>query len=341
VPPPSPLLVNYPGYSESHTANHLLWHLGQPHPVNQTGIPEGGNALVEVYQAIDEALGKIWAALPRDSHIMAYSIDHTAINSMDVPSMALLPELLFRWNFPSSQALAVGDMARPVPAPRYDYRAHWKQEVWNLRTNIGERLLVSPDLQERQGDPLSWNPANWYRGLWPRMRAFALPSVSDGHIRLNVQGRESNGIVPVEEYPGVLSELSALLVQAINPRTQRPLVQRVERTRENPFDAPDVPPDLIVCWDDSTPADALDSPELGRIGPLPYFRSGGHVSHGTPIENMFVACGPKIAPGTVCATGKLDDLSATILDLVDAGIPDHGAGRSLLGRPVPVQCSGL
>ena len=86
----------------------------------------------------------------------------------------------------------------------------------------------------------------------------------------------------------------------------------------------------MVCWDDRYPSDVLDSPELGRIGPLPYFRSGGHVSHGTPIENRFFACGPGVAPGRMADVGKLEDLPVTLLTLMGVRVPESLPGRSLL-----------
>jgi len=318
-------------YPEVHTANHMLWHLGEDHPL-RVHTPQTGHAVLEIFQAIDHAIGRIVERLPADTNVVVYTVDHTDVNSMDVPSMALLPELLYRWNFPGSRALAAGDGTQPVPPLRTDYGRHWKHEVWALRTPVGETQLVAPDQQERLGDPLSWNPANWYKPLWPGMRAFALPSVSDGYIRLNVLGRESQGWVEADRYQATLDELGQLLQRATNPRTGRPLVKSLTQTRKSPWDAPEIPPDLIVCWDDSMPADTLDSPDVGRIGPLPYFRSGGHASHGTVIENMLVAQGPDIPPGTSTRTGHLEDLPASLLHLLGAQIPGHIKGENLF-RP--------
>lgn len=84
-----------------------------------------------------------------------------------------------------------------------------------------------------------------------------------------------------------------LLMESVkNPRTGKPLVKKIIRTRKRPDEHPHLPPDLIVCWQDNAPADAADIPGLGRIGPLPFFRTGGHVAHGTEINNFLVATGP-------------------------------------------------
>lgn len=318
-------------YSESHTANHMLWHLGEAFPVVLQDAPPG-HAMLEVYQAIDRGIGRIRGCLPRDAHLLVYTIDHTSWNTMDVPSLALLPELAYRWNFPGRSALAPGDPRRPVPPLRRDYARHWKHEVWSLATEAGASELESPSVQEAQGDPLSWHPANWYRPLWPRMKAFALPSVSDGHLRVNLKGREAAGVVEADDYDRVLDDLCRVLERTTNPRTGRLLVQRLLRTRRAPSDAPEIPPDLIVCWDGGAPADAMDSPEFGRIGPVPFFRSGGHVAHGTVCENTIFACGPGIAAGSRMRSGALEDLPATILHLAGAAPPAHMSGRSLLER---------
>lgn len=110
------------------------------------------------------------------------------------------------------------------------------------------------------------------------------------------------------------------------------MVKQLIATRDKPGDSPAIPPDLIICWNDQFPADILDSPDCGRIGPLPYFRTGGHVAHGTLVENLFAVRGPGIAPGQKTRRGNLEDLPATILDLLGAQVPSGMTGSTLLSR---------
>jgi predicted AlkP superfamily phosphohydrolase/phosphomutase len=188
---------------------------------------------------------------------------------------------------------------------------------------------------EAEGEPLNWNPAIWYQDLWPQMRAFALAPVSDGYIRVNLAGREANGVVAPEDYDATLAELTAILERLTDPRTGRPVVERIERTRAGPHDNPDIPPDLIVCWRSDTPFDAIESPGFGRIGPLPFFRSGGHRAHGARIDNVLFARGPGIVPGSTAVPGHLHDVPATILALMGAEPAGPLDGRPLVepGRP--------
>lgn len=317
-------------FCETHTANHLLWHLDGQHPVNQVGVRQS-QLLLEISQAVDSAIGRLIAAVPDGSTVAIYTIDHTAANSMDVPSMALLPEMLYRWNYPEQALMAPGKAGMPVPPLRRDYTNVWKHEIWALLTDSGKVLLESPGALEASGHPLSWHPAAWYRKLWPSMKAFALPSVSDGYVRINVKGREAKGVVDPDDYLDTLESISAMLHSLTNPRTGKPAVKALHRTRDFAFDTPDIPPDLIVSWSDDNPADCIDCPALGRVGPLPYFRTGGHLAHGSVIEGLFAAQGPEIAPGTIARSGTLEDVPATILALLDAIPNPEMTGKSLLG----------
>lgn len=318
-------LLNFP---ETHTANHLLWHVGEDHPISDgTQKPP---AMLEICRAIDESIGRLIAAMPNGSTAVIFTIDNTAVNSMDVPSMAMLPELLYRWNFPGDVLLAPGKAGAPVPPIRRDYRELWKHEMWALVTGKGLELLESPRFLESSGHPLSWNPAAWYRKLWPSMKAFALPSVSDGYVRLNIRGREASGLVDISDYHRTLESVSAMLQSLTNPRTGKPAVKALTRIRDSAFDCPEIPPDLIVSWNDESPADSIDSLDFGRIGPLPYFRTGGHLSYGSLVEGIFAAQGPGILHGARTRTGKLEDIPATILALLGATPSSEMTGKSLL-----------
>jgi hypothetical protein len=313
-------------YIEGHTANHLFWHVGQSYPV-PSPFPAGSDPIAALYQSIDTGVGRIAAVLSPETTLVLFTIDDTGANKLDVPGMALLPEMLFRWSFPGRSALAGGDA---MATPRTDYHGHWKHEVWALRTPDGDRLLKGPAVLEAEGDPLSWNPASWYRPLWAEMKAFALPTLADGYIRLNVAGREAAGTVSPDSFDATVAEIVAMLEQLRDPRTGEPAVDQLIRIREKPADAPELPPDLVVLWRSDRPLDALDSPQFGQVGPLPYFRSGGHRRHGSRIDNLMLACGPGIAPGSTAAPGRLEDLAATLLDLVGAESAEPIDGRPLL-----------
>ena len=43
-------------------------------------------------------------------------------------------------------------------------------------------------------------PATRYQPLWHKMRVFALPSFYEGRMRINLLGREWDGLVPLELY---------------------------------------------------------------------------------------------------------------------------------------------
>ena len=227
-------------FPETHTANHLLWHLGHEHPSSSVDFERGRSPLLDVTQAVDAAIGRIRAQLSPEQTLAVFTIDHTAHNVMDVPSMALLPELLFRWCFDGAAALGSCDESAPLEPPSRKFKAHWKHETWALATELGRRELISPATLDANGDKLSWNPASWYRLCWPRMRAFALPGVSDGYIRLNVKGRESKGLVDPEAFGATLDSLVRLMESVKNPRTGNPLVKKVIRIRERPDECPEI-----------------------------------------------------------------------------------------------------
>ena len=153
-----------------------------------------------------------------------------------------------------------------------------------------------------------WHVAAWYRDAWPRLPAFVLPGYLDAHVRINLVGRERDGIVERDDYARACDEIEQLLRACRNGATGAPIVRDVHRIRESdPFDPEGPPPDLVVHLDG---ADAIEHPDAGAVGPFVATRTGAHTSNG-----FAYLAGPSITPGprgrfAVC------DLSATLTALV-------------------------
>jgi hypothetical protein len=149
----------------------------------------------------------------------------------------------------------------------------------------------SPDAPSAHGD-LAWQPAAHYRRHWPRMSAFALPSFYDGRIRINLRGRERDGIVEPSRYEETCRALETLLRECRDPRTGRPAVADIERaSTADPLALAGSESDLLVVW--SGTAAALEHPRLGLIGPVALRRTGGH----TGPHGMAYVATPGLAPG--------------------------------------------
>ena len=165
-----------------------------------------------------------------------------------------------------------------------------------------------------------------------------MPSFSEGYIRINLQGREPQGIVAPADYDALCDELTAELHRLVNARTGKRIVKKVIKTRDSVADRRPGKPDadLVVLWDDE-PTDVVDHPKYGRIGPIPYRRSGSHRARG-----FWAVKGPGIAAGTVFPEADAIHLPATILELMGAPVPAHLDGRAMIkpGTAAPMQIIG-
>jgi len=311
-------------FAECHTAGHLFWHLSQEHALAPLLRQSGdGDFMFEVARAIDEGLAAIEQALPPGAVFMVFSPHGMQGNTLDTYSMLLLPELIYRWST-GRAALALGDASAPVPPPAVSYSRHWRDEVWDLRTAHGAEVLESPAEQELREDPLDWDPGNWYRKAWPAMKAYVLPGYSEGLVRVNVQGRDGTTGVPSAQFAAVSEELISVIHALRDARTGESIVQEVVRVRSEPGASPGSPADLMVVWRDDCITDVVDHPVHGRIGPVPYFRSGGHST-----EGFFLAQGPQFPPGLRLPSITTPDVTATVLEALGVPRPAH-----LEGKPV-------
>ncbi|MBO0348441.1 alkaline phosphatase family protein [Phormidium pseudopriestleyi FRX01] len=342
-------------FSETHSAGHDLWYLSQPdHPLYEHKLNTASeDPMLAVFEAVDRALGNLLAEVPEDAYLVVFSAHGSGNNTTDVPSMLFLPEFLYRFSFPGKVAIAPGKPGTIpeaiVSAPR---RKTWTGEIWErkyspnplkqflrqqlpsqchpmldrLLGTFGEAPLGSPEQLRQQGNPLFWQPATWYSPLWPQMKAFAIPSYSEGYIRINLAGREPSGIVSPEEYDSLCQEITAQLYGWTNARTGGPVVKKVIHTPPNRRTRPEA--DLIVIWNDK-PADVIDCGQFGRIGPVPYRRTGSHRNRG-----FLNITGPGIRPGTQLREGHGVDLAPTILKLMNAPIPGYYDGTSLVEKSV-------
>ena len=339
------------GFGETHTLGHDLYNMSQPdHPLYPytNKIDTLGDPMLKGFQQVDRAVGRILDVAPEDSYVVLFAVHGMGANLTDLLSMMLLPEIIYRFNFPGKAALGYGDIDRPAPPIITNkIRNGWSAEVWRqvYEPNPIKKLwhtwthkkflrepkhgLLSPyPLLEKKVE-LSWMPAFWYSSLWPQMKAFALPAYADGHIRINLKGRDRDGIVEPSEYDALCNEITDVLYRLKDGRSQQSLVKQVVRTRKSPLDndskLPD--PDLIVVWHE-IPTDVVDSPDVGRIGPITYNRPGGHRENG-----FLLAKGEGITANSDLSTGRAVDIGPTILNLMGAEIPEYFDGKPLLKIP--------
>lgn len=288
-------------FAEAHIAGHLLWHTDLPHPL--ASVTPSRGLLREVYIALDKAIGELTKNIPDETMLVLMAVHGMKPNNTDLNSLLFLPEALYRWQF-GKAALAEGNPGATKAALPLHYRTHWKDEVWDLATPSGRRDLISPAQLESEEDPHDWCPLRWYAPLWPDMRAFALHSYSHGMIRINLAGREANGCVQPNDYDAICSGLEDMLLELRCARSGEPLVGKLSRTRSDPFEeGMHIPPaDIMVEWTDRV-TDMITSPVVGQIGPVPFFRSGGHGPRGFCIMRGPGISGNSSLPADMQVTG--------------------------------------
>ena len=341
---------------EAHGAVEGLWHGVDPdHPLHRHPSGEAaGRALIDVHRSLDGMVRDV-AAAAGDAAIIALSMGGMGPNHSDAASMVLLAELLYRHAFGRSLLTLPREWtAEPRSVPILPEDGNWQDATANWVPEPSEKEPPPPagplrSLARRLPRPLKsflkgidaaaaewrsldtrgtrqelyWQPVMRYRRYWRRMPAFALPSFYDGRIRLNVRGRERDGLIDPARYEETCRELEAMLGECRDPRTGEPAVAFVERAwTRNPLALTGSEADLVVGWRGVIAA--LEHPRLGLIGPVPLRRTGGH----TGQHGMAYVCAPGVEAGERGVRSSFD-VVPTVVRLLGKEPPARMSGCSL------------
>jgi predicted AlkP superfamily phosphohydrolase/phosphomutase len=151
-------------------------------------------------------------------------------------------------------------------------------------------------------------------------RWFEVPNNAPGAIRINLRGREANGMVaPGAEYDRVCDDLTSWLGEIVNLDSGEPLVHRVWRADSRYERRPDDRfADLYVEWNSNHPIERVYSPRVGVVvGEDDHWRTGDHRRHG-----LLLARGPGIEPGVRADPIRTVDVSATLCAAVGVSLHD-------------------
>jgi predicted AlkP superfamily phosphohydrolase/phosphomutase len=298
------------GFCEPHPAGHYLW------PVNVDAVGGADEqqiaALLRFYIALDKAVGALLDALPADAALFIVSGDGVCPNRC---AWYLLPAVLERLGYTCPATNHESGHAAP-------------------RSLVGRsKGLVSAQTRRRIANVLPW----WLRDKlgareqaanidWSKTRAFTLPTDLEGCIRINLKGREPQGIVePGREYSELCEEIRLTMMELINPANGTPAVRKVWiRNEVFPGERQEQLPDVIVTWNNEAHFKSLASPRFGSVeGDNADPRPGTHSPDG-----FLLAAGAGV-PSGLQGSGRLVDVAPTAMKLLGLTVPAELEGVPL------------
>ena len=336
---------------ELHSVSEAMWHGIDPvHPLHGIATAEPSRAAIRaVYRAIDRLVGRLTEAFP-DAATIVWCLHGMGPNNADVPSMLLLAELLCRnqlgfgllrtrpeWSTAPGGIAMLGEdenweLAMLSAVRREAQAEHFR---WTGTADTGAPNGAPWPANRNGAVPalIDWMPAARYCGLWPEMRAFALPSYLDGRVRINLSGRESRGKVSPASYDAACDAVEYLVRRCRDIHTGEPVVASIERCGgPDPAALGPTACDMIVHW--RAPTQGFDHPRLGRIGPVPYRRTGGH----TGGHGFAYLAGSDLPPGDYGLRSAFD-VAPTVFDLLGERPAGGLAGKSLLSAAMTPQAA--
>ncbi len=296
-------------FAEAHAANHQFWRYG-PFIPEAERVPdeELSSATQDVYEAVDRELGALLTILPEDANVVVLSSVGMAD---DFPTTGLIEGCMRQLGYqatPSANGTSRGpvDLLRRI-VPR------------RARVALGERLLSREAREGRLAEEFRRSTQ------WGRTTAFAIPSAYTSFVRVNLRGREPQGIVaPGDEYFDVLDRIEEDLRRLTDPQTGDSVVQRTARTVDLFGGEPPASlPDLFVEWITGRYLSAVHHPrgEISQSRP-DFFRRSDHSS-----EGLLLAAGPDVPAAGERPPLEVLDVAPTLLRMMgETALSDELAG---------------
>lgn len=258
-------------FPEIHHAGHQMWHTIEPLHQFYDGRKINGDRsplLKDAYREVDQQIAGLLKLAASDAAIMVFAL-HGMRPAFGFPSF--LGPLLCERGFSHLES--------------------WTSQTWNRRalSLLASAKRTTPDSLKNLYYKLT--PTATTHKLarptmlpvydWKTTRAFSLPTDQYGWIRVNLAGREAQGIVSVDQYDETCGQLENMLL-ALTTENGESLVRDITRTAGSAASALSNPlPDLVVHWEDA----AFSSPlriknSKVRAEPVGKKSTGQHASEG-------------------------------------------------------------
>jgi predicted AlkP superfamily phosphohydrolase/phosphomutase len=284
-------------FPEIHHASHQMWHTAEPqHQFYEARELNGGNTLEpmlkEVYRAVDDQIGGLIKLAGSDAAVMVFAL-HGMRPALGFP--AFLGPLLCERGFSCLESWTSQTWSRRalslLAATKRNTPDGLKKVYYKLAPTAATHKLARPTMLP------AYN--------WKTTRAFSLPTDQYGWIRINLSGREAQGIVSPDQYEETCAELKAMLL-ALTTESGESLVRDIVRTAASAKCALNNPlPDLVVHWEDAAFASPLRIKDSEvRAEPVGKKSTGQHASEGFCIYRGH----PDREPGDVIAAKDLSRL---------------------------------
>jgi predicted AlkP superfamily phosphohydrolase/phosphomutase len=278
-------------FGECHRGGHLLWPEDEGEPPT---------ALLDVYRAVDAAVGTLLEMLAREgATVVLFALHGMGPNTSQEH---LVPRLMDRVNLPSADPAAASSDG--VPGPRRGFVRMLRETLpAPLQSAVARAVPVAA--RDRVVDRAVTGGRDWRT-----TPGLAVLADLNGYVRLNLRGRERDGILDPagdacrayrERVAGAFTALRAVPSGA-------PLVDAVRLAADEfPGARSHHLPDLIVTWTGVPPAAAATSNGFGTVSAtLATGRTGNHRPDGfAVVMEPGASAGGEAAPGHVADLAPL------------------------------------
>ncbi len=314
------------------TVQHYFWqHMDKDHFIHDPKLaPKFGDAVRKVYERLDLAAGQIIDRLPPETTVFAISdhgggpvVDRTIFLNRYLAQLGLL-------HYHEKATSGIRKLGRKILRLGFSL----------LRSTLSSRqksrlaLLFPTILQKSEMAYTSFTSIDWNRTKAYCSEVLASPP----SIWINLKGVKPQGTVDPAEYDALVDFIVEKLSELKDPRTGKPVINRVYRRNEifhGPFAHEGA--DVVLDWwsEDSLFSTQPSFPEdtnkpaliIREHRPSETSEWGGtHRLHGIVIGR-----GPAFKNGAEIANAQLIDIAPTLLHLLDVPVPEDMDGKVLTG----------
>ena len=305
-------------FSAAHRGGHKFWDISSSKDeVNNDQRIIFNNWLRDIYRECDKAIGKILESINEDVTIIVFSLHGMGANTS--LSEYLLPKMISNILTGKPGEKNDGSFIKKVRSKiPLEWRSNFKKL---LPLKIQDKLTAY------------WRMAGT---KWEETKIFNMLSDLQGYIRINLKGREKEGIVEQgEEYDNLCNKIIEGLKTFNDEKTREPIIESVNRsdTLFNKGTGFNNLPDILVKWKLKPAADYIKiiSSEYGEVrwpvpGKNPDGRSGNH-----RFEGFFLAVGKDFKENSTFEKKyHIVDLVPTILNLLNIEKPKEMEGEIII-----------